>query len=425
MEGVTAPTAPRASRSPADRCPGLLRPHAAADGALLRLRLPGGHITPDALTAVSAAAVDFGDGRVQLTSRGNLQLRGVQVDARGDVADELVDRISAAGLLPSPEHELVRNIVCSPLTGRIGGLADLRPVVTELDQLLCRTPELAALPARFLFGLDDGRGDIAGLTTDLGVRAVSPDRAAIVVGAVPGPVVDLHTAARRLVALAIQFLLAKAEVGGAVWHVRDLPDAGALLDQEQAGPPDDHSPGPGEQPNPGMWTQADGRSLLSLVVPLALLDPGQVRAVVAGAENEVIVTPWRGLIIPDLTHQILETATSLTSAGFSLDSRSGWSQLSACTGAPGCSNGGAPTRPVAAGIADAIGGTAGLPVHVVACERRCGAPSADHLEVLVGSATAQLELRSRGAGHRVGPGWGEITEISLLASTVAQARNGL
>ena len=406
-----------------DRCPGLLRPHQAADGALVRLRLPGGRITAEALAGVSAAAVEFGDGQVQLTSRGNLQLRGVRVDAAGEVAEALVDRISAAGLLPSATHELVRNIVCSPLTGRVGGMADLGPLVEELDELICRSPEMAGLPGRFLFGLDDGRGDIAALEADIGLRAVSRDRAVILVGGFAGPVVNLHVAARHLVTLALRFLRVRRDAGGTAWRVRDLPDAGAEVVGHGESEPVEPKRQSATQPY-GIMIQDDGRSLISLVVPLALLDAGQIEAVVAAADREVIVTPWRGLLIPDLRSDVDRSAKLLTGVGLSLDAASGWTRLSACTGAPACNNGHAPTRPVAAGMVDGLSGTQGVPVHVVACERRCGAPVSEHVEILLGSSNWQVGVRSRtghhGAQRSVSP-----NEMSALAAVVAQARNGL
>lgn len=55
---VTTPDTDR----PADRCPGLLRPHTAADGALVRLRLPGGAATAALLRGIAAAAARHGDG---------------------------------------------------------------------------------------------------------------------------------------------------------------------------------------------------------------------------------------------------------------------------------------------------------------------------------------------------------------------------
>lgn len=425
MDGVTAPIDSGVKRSLVDRCPGALRPHRAADGALVRLRLPGGRITAAALAGVAAAAEKFGNGQVQLTSRGNLQLRGVSVDATGGVPDELVDRISAAGLLPSATHELVRNIVCSPLTGRIGGLADLRPLVTELDQLICRTSGLAGLPGRFLFGLDDGRGDIVGVTPDLGVRAISPERAVLAAGGRAGPEVGLDSAAGQLIALALSFLQARTNAGGAPWHVRDLPDGGAsLLDDLAVAQSKAYQTPPATQLEHGILLQDDGRLLVSLVVPLGLLNAGQVAAVAAVSGPELIVTPWRGLVLPDLASVDPGLMKTLTNSGLSLDSRSGWSQVSACTGAPGCVNAYTRTQPVAVQLAELGGAAAGLPVHVVACERRCGSPTSEHVEVLLGSSEWRVLARSLAATRSTTQQSGMLTEMSTLASAVASARNG-
>ena len=104
-----------------DACPGALQVHRAADGLLARVRLPGWMIGPDQLEALADAAIRFGAGTLELTARGNVQLRGVS-DAAAVVA-----AVGAAGLLPSTTHERVRNIVASPLSGRLCGHDDIRP----------------------------------------------------------------------------------------------------------------------------------------------------------------------------------------------------------------------------------------------------------------------------------------------------------
>ena len=129
-------------------------------------------------------AAELGDGRVELTSRGNVQLRGLAADAAGPLTDEL----ARAGLFPSPEHDLVRNVLASPLAGLDGG-PDLTAIVQGLDAALCARPRLAELPGRFLFAVDDGRGDVAGLGADVlaqvradgagGQRARGPGRGTV------------------------------------------------------------------------------------------------------------------------------------------------------------------------------------------------------------------------------------------------------
>ena len=60
-----------------DRCPGALRVHQAADGAMVRVRLPGGQITVGQLRALAAASASDGDRSLDLTSRANVQIRGI------------------------------------------------------------------------------------------------------------------------------------------------------------------------------------------------------------------------------------------------------------------------------------------------------------------------------------------------------------
>jgi precorrin-3B synthase len=132
-----------------DACPGALHVHQAADGALARVRLPGGMIEPAQLDALAHAATQFGSPAMELTSRGNIQIRGIRSDT---AADALGDAVAAAGLLPSPTHERVRNSAASPLSGRVGGHADVRDWVHELDIAIQAAPALARLPGRFWFG---------------------------------------------------------------------------------------------------------------------------------------------------------------------------------------------------------------------------------------------------------------------------------
>src|SRR3954466_2952704 len=94
-----------------DECPGALQMHSAADGALARVRLPGGMIEPRQLETLAHAANRFGSPAMELTSRGNIQIRGIRDD---QAATALADAVASAGLLPSPTHERVRNIVALP-----------------------------------------------------------------------------------------------------------------------------------------------------------------------------------------------------------------------------------------------------------------------------------------------------------------------
>jgi len=392
-------SAPTSARAAADRCPGVLRPHRAADGALLRLRLPGGRVSASALDAITAAAQRYANGDVQLTSRGNLQLRGVATDARGAVAAGLVDAVVTAGLLPQPSHERVRNIVCSPCTGLLGGLTDLRRLIQLLDEKLCAADDLADLPGPFLIVLDDGRGDVVGLKADLGVCAIAADRVRLRVGALlVGPTMSHDEAADALIELATRFLPFTRAPGRTppVWHVRELPRGGREL-LPASWQVDPVPPGSAQTVPSGRLTQDDGRSLLSVLAPLSVLTAVQAAAVIGAARSsagELIVTPWRSVLIPGMPpSRAEEVASRLAEVGLELSANSPWRGITACTGAPRCAHGVGDTGALAASIADirrSMLPPAPAPVHVVGCERRCGSPSDLHTELLNLGATVQI-----------------------------------
>lgn len=283
-------------RDRADRCPGVLRPWIADDGALVRLRLIGGRLPTAALAALTEIAAEHADGHLYLTKRANVQLRALAHED-GCVSPAFVEAVTSAGLLPSPSHELVRNVMVSPLSGRRGGQADLRPVADRYDELVRADPELAALSARFLVVLDDGRGDLVDRSLDLGAMAVSAAEAQLRVGSQGwGEVVPVEEVPEVLVALARRFLLANRN---SAWHVDELPGChAAVLGTPHARDLRTHVTA---LPLPhGSVAQDDGRTAEHLAVPDGRLTPDLAATVLDRAGDEVVVTPWRSLLLPDL-----------------------------------------------------------------------------------------------------------------------------
>lgn len=283
-------TGPGTLRSRPDRCPGVLHPWPAADGALVRVRVPGGRIATAALQTLVALAEEYGDGRVHVTARANLQLRGMPAGpgGAGDLAPEVVAAVERAGLLPSRPHDRARNVLVSPQTGLAGGRADLRPVVADLDRLLVASPALAGLPGRFLFVLDDGRGDVADRHRDLGLVALSPDTGQLRVGGTWGGIVPLGRAGGVLVELAERFLARRGSGPDAPWHVDELPGPLTL-----AVPPE---PGAEVVSAPLAHGPVDGGEHVE--IGSDGIDAG-LAAAWAGRAREVVVTPWHGVLVPE------------------------------------------------------------------------------------------------------------------------------
>lgn len=59
-------------------CPSLDAPMQTGDGLLARIRVAGGRLTPDALGKLADIAGSFGNGAIEITARGNLQVRGLR-----------------------------------------------------------------------------------------------------------------------------------------------------------------------------------------------------------------------------------------------------------------------------------------------------------------------------------------------------------
>lgn len=285
----------RVNRDRYDRCPGVFRPWLADDGALVRLRLAGRPLAR--LRDVLSIAETFGDGDVHLTTRANVQIRGIAPSGDG-VSDDFVEAVRDVGLLPEPSHELVRNIAISPLSGRAGGRGDIRPVATELDRLLCADPAFANLAGRFLFVLDDGRGDVADTNLDLGLICLDSASAQVRIGReLFGPVVPLGEAAAVLVAIARRFLELRGTGPSAVWHVDELGvEKRSALAKSQEADPRTHVR---SEPWPeGLITQDDGRQARHIPIHEGRLHRDLLNHL--ELPDTLIVTPWRSVIIPDL-----------------------------------------------------------------------------------------------------------------------------
>uniref|UniRef100_A0AAU2V7H5 Cobalamin biosynthesis protein CobG n=1 Tax=Streptomyces sp. NBC_00003 TaxID=2903608 RepID=A0AAU2V7H5_9ACTN len=431
-------------RDRADACPGALRLHTADDGGLARLRLPGGILTNRQVEALAVAAERYGDGHLGITSRGNAELRGI-----GETCGTgLAELLRHTALLPSEAHERIRNIVASPLAGLDGiGHGTLHPWLRELDALLCAQDWTAALSGRFLFALDDGRGDVAGLGGDVTLLAQAGATAVVRVGA-SALRVAAADAPRAALEAARAFLATAAAAGNGAWRVRELPPghevdladalAHAGIGAEPTPVPDTpvlntsvpdtsvlNTPVPDTSvpdtptptahstaPAPGIVAGPDGTYALLVAPVLGRVTSTQLRAL-AGPGGEVRITPWRGFVVPGFDERAAhEKLRELDDAGFTTAPDAPWTGVGACTGRPGCAKALADVR------RDALPGPGGLPVYWSGCERRCGHPHGDWVDVTA-TPDGHYTVAVRGVGEHQVP----VLEGELAAAVVA-ARSG-
>jgi precorrin-3B synthase len=337
-----------------------------------RVRVPGGQLTAAAFRTIATGAAELGDGTIELTSRANLQVRGLTDGV------ELSARLASAGLLPSATHERVRNVLASPLTGRDGrGFADVRPLVEALDEGLCARPRLVGLSGRFLFAVDDGRGDVAWLGADVAAVLTSENDAAVLLGGEDAGLRSTVDGAPALMLACAETFLTLREHE---WRVAELADGPRRLAAHLAGPPGaprrlDRREG--TRQGVGRVEQGDGFVSLVAGAPLGWLDRRQAAALTATGAP-LVITPWRRLVIADLpADRVEEVARRLRGTGLLLDPGDPLARVTACTGRPGCAKALADVRADAAPVP----GTT-LPVHWSGCARRCGRPRGAVVDVV-------------------------------------------
>lgn len=324
-------------------CPGALRPMMSGDGLVVRIRPRMARLTAVQAQGLAQAALRHGNGLIDLSARGNVQLRGI-----GDTAHAaLLADLDALGLIdPDEATERRRNIVVSPFWTAGDGTAE---VVADLQTVLL-DDAFAALPGKFGISVDPG-ALLHRVAADIRISRsgdrwlVKPD------GFVTGALVaqtDVAQTVRRLVT----WFLPQGVVAN---RGRMAGLAGQPL------PPGfDHKvPEVGFAPQPG--THAIGQ--------IVGFEFGQMRAetLAALAVSAIRITPWRMIL--------LEGVYELPAlAGVISDPADPRLNVSACTGAPGCPQALQPTRSLARNLAPFV--PAGQHLHVSGCAKGCAHPTA-------------------------------------------------
>lgn len=327
-------------------CPGAHRPMVSGDGLLVRIRPAMGRMTTSQILGFCAAASQFGNGLVDLTSRSSLQIRGVQENR----LEALQSRLRDLDLLdPSPEIEHRRNILTTPVWQE----GDL---TTHLHGMLVdRLPDLPELPAKMGVVLDTGpfpilhnaSGDFRferDAQGDLVLRADTASR---------GQRIAVHDAFQALKELMHWFLqTGGADRGRMARHLLTT----ALPARFQAVAPMAGGPflRPGDSDEGAIYGVRFGQMQAQALADLAT----QTQT------TAMRLTPWRMIV--------LEQAMPVPHPDFTLDPDDPALRIHACPGAPACLQAKAPTRALAEQIAQVM--PAGQSLHVSGCAKGCAHP---------------------------------------------------
>ncbi|WP_134643083.1 cobalamin biosynthesis protein CobG [Pseudaestuariivita atlantica] len=184
-------------------CPGVLRPMEVEDGLLVRVKPPMSRLSPEQARAICDAAEACGSGALELTSRANLQIRGVTEATHAD----LVARLDAVGLVdPDKVTEARRQITVTPLWSPGAETEALH------DRIVAGLGRLPDLPEKLGIAVDTGRAAVLrDASADFRFERVDDGILLRADGVEAGRLVTLDTAVDHLVALAEWFAANKTD----------------------------------------------------------------------------------------------------------------------------------------------------------------------------------------------------------------------
>jgi precorrin-3B synthase len=370
-------------------CPGALRPMLSGDGLVVRLRPWLGRLTPDQAGGIAALARRDGNGLIDLTARGNIQLRGIREEAH----PRLIDDLDALGLVDAdPVLEARRNLVVTPFW-RAG--ETIPRLAAQLEAAL-GAPDAPPLPAKFGFAIDCGAEPVLGaISADIRLeRGPEGDLVCRADGAETGMRVEEDDAISAMLDLARWFEADGGVQEGRGRMKRHLASGALLPPAFRAARCRKAASGP---PKPGLVNQG-------ALVGFAF---GQMQAETLAslaAQGPLRMTPWRMLMIEGAT--LLPDTPGLITRGDDPLLR-----VVACTGAPGCPQADQSTRDIARMLASHIP-EAGL-LHVAGCAKGCAHPAAAPL-TLVGTP-AGFDLIRNGDAAASPVATGLPTDASVLA----------
>jgi precorrin-3B synthase len=145
-------------------CPGLSRPMPTGDGLLVRL-LPRGTLSLAAFAALAQAARDYGNGVIEITSRGSIQVRGLS-DAS---ARQFADTIAALDIAAEDGVP----VLCNPLAGLDAAeIFDAAALAASLRRAIAQGDLAARLSPKISVVVDGGGAiGLAALAADIRLRA--------------------------------------------------------------------------------------------------------------------------------------------------------------------------------------------------------------------------------------------------------------
>jgi precorrin-3B synthase len=325
------------------------------DGLLARLRVAGGRLTPTALGELAHIAGSFGNGAIEITARGNLQVRGLRAAGVAPFA-------RAVEAVVGIERGLV--VETPPLAGMDPYEAlDPRPLARTIREgSAALAPHLGPKVTVIVDG--NGQLNLAGLKADIRLVAAPEGNWTITAG--------WHyfgaTTQPAQAALAVLSLLAEH---GSDSRAADLPHIQLLAALGHLCTDAPMPVQPGTTPIGRLDLRAVGATGLGLPFGASPWEAMVDLAALAARHGvtEVRLAPHHALLAIGADTGLLD---ALDDTDFIIDPTDPRRRISACIGSEGCASGHIPARQIASRLAAVMDDHTEL--HVAGCAKGCAHP---------------------------------------------------
>lgn len=393
---------------------GLFHVAPAQDSFMLRMRVPGGSITAAQMRGLAGMAEQWGCGRLDLTTRANVQIREFEPRSIVDVLNT-IQKLGMSSRGSGADN--IRNITASPISGYDPHeLIDVQPLADGLQNYISNSRDLYGLPRKFNIAIDSG-GAISTLadTNDIGFVAVRVGEDKSVPAGVYFRMLLCGITGHKQFAADCGLLLRPDQlVAVAAAIVRVFAENGDRTDRKKArlkyladkwgvekfleetekklafpvlrvGASECEPRRPSDRAGHiGVHAQAQsGLNYIGAVVPVGMLTAEQARAVAEIADRfgngEIRLTVWQNLLVPNIADEEVHAAcAALRAAGLEYQAGTVISGTVACTGNRGCRYAATDTKAHALELARELDSAFRIlhPVnlHVTGCSHHCAQP---------------------------------------------------
>jgi precorrin-3B synthase len=379
-------------------CPGLSAPMTTGDGLLVRL-LPIGTIALNAFAGLCAAARQHGNGIIEVTSRGSIQIRGLSAAS----APRFAAAVAALGIAAGDGIPIMIN----PLAGLDPEeIIDASALAGDLRLALAQSSLAQKLSAKVSVAIDcGGAADLDGIAADVRLRAQAVNgvtalcvsvggdgQRAAHIGCVAGQdgvqvTIRLLEVLARRGRVRARDVLAAEGIAAFRSAVADLLVAAASRRDN----------GNGRKEPIGPHELRDGAVAYGVGLAFGHADATSLQrlsetAKAAGASG-MRSAPGRALIIIGLTRQNSSPfAAAAEALGFIVRSDDPRRHVVACAGAPICASANIAARALAPQIAAAAAPhlDGSFKIHISGCAKGCAHPAPAALTVVGASSGCAL-----------------------------------